>query len=82
MTEEQLEKAKDISWEIRKCNKNIERANYTQSENVTIRETYLKVDGVDTSIDVPASLFRVIGKLILSEHQQKLIELENEFKNI
>lgn len=82
MNLEQLEKGNKIAKEIENCKANISKANYTQSESVVIRKTYLKVNGIEGSIEVPASLFRVVGKLILSEYNQKLIELENELQSI
>jgi hypothetical protein len=77
-----LKRINKISEEIENCEANIKRANYTQNEEVVIRETYLKVNGLNESIEVPKSLFRIVGKLILSEYQQKLIELENELMSI
>lgn len=82
MNLEQLEKGNKIAKEIENCKANIKATNYTQSESVVIRKTYLKVNGLEESIEVPESLFRVVGKLILSEYNQKLIELENELRSI
>lgn len=82
MNLEQLEKGKKIVEEIENCKANIEMANYTQYENVVVRKTYLKVNGLDKSIEVPESLFRIVGKLVLCEYQQKLIWLENEFQSL
>jgi hypothetical protein len=82
MNLEQLEKGNKIAKEIENCKANIKAANYTQSENVVIRKTYLKVNGLDESIIVPESLFRIVGKLILSEYNQKLIELESELQSL
>lgn len=78
MNLEQLEKGNKIAKEIENCKANINAADYTQSENVVIRKTHLKVNGLEESIEVPESLFRIIGKLILLEYNQKLIELERE----
>ena len=80
MNLEQLKKGEKIAEEIENCKANIKAANYTQSESVVIRKTYLEVNGLDESIEVPESLFRVVGKLILSEYNQKLIELEKELE--
>jgi hypothetical protein len=82
MNLEQLEKGNKIAKEIESCKAMIKAANFTQLESVKIRKTYLRVNGLDESIEVPESLFRVIGKLILSEHNQKLMELENEFEQL
>ena len=82
MNLEQLEKGNKIAKEIEKCKANIKAANYTQSESVVIRKTYLSVNGLEESIEVPESLFRVVGKLILSEYNQKLIELERDLESL
>jgi hypothetical protein len=78
----QLEKGNKLAKEIEKCKANIKAANYTQSESVFIRKAYLKVNGLEEDIEVPESLFRIIGKLILSEYNQKLIELETELQSL
>ena len=82
MNLEQLEIGNKIAKEIENCKANIKAANYTQSESVVIRKTYLNVNGLEKSIEVPESLFRIVGKLILSEYNQKLIELENELQSL
>jgi len=82
MTTEQLEQANKISEQIEKCKLNIKSAEYTQHENVAIRQTYLKVNGIDEDIEVPDTLFRVIGKLILCEYEMKLIELNKELSEL
>ena len=82
MKKEQLIRANKLIDQINDCERNIERANYTQSENVQIRETLLRVNGLDADIEIPETLFRVIGKLILSEYNQKLIELKKEFDEL
>lgn len=80
MNLEQLEKANAILKEIEEVKENIIGAKYTQSEDIPIRETYLKVNGLASCISVPESLFRVVGKLILAENQLRLIELEKQFE--
>jgi hypothetical protein len=82
MNLEQLAKGNRIAAEIKTCNANIIMASYTQNDAVVIRKTYLKVNGLNEDIVVPESLFRIIGKLVLSEYQQKLIHLENELKDL
>lgn len=79
MNTEKLTKGNRIADDIESCKTHIERVAYTQVGNVVPRKTYLVIPGNTGEIEIPASLFRVIGKLILSEHQQKLIELEKEF---
>lgn len=79
---DQLKKANEIAKQIEDCKTNLKRANYTQLENVTIRESDLSFNGIDDPIKIPKNLFRVIGKLVLAEYQTKLTELETKFKQI
>ena len=79
---EKLEKGNKIAKEIENCKANIKAANYTQLQNIVIRKTYLKVSGLEESIEVPESLFRIVGKLILSEYNQKLLEFESELQSL
>jgi len=78
----ELTRANKLAKEIENCKNNIYAAEYTQLENVEVRKTYLKVNGLDMAIEIPESLFRIVGKLILSEYKQKLIELEREFDSL
>jgi hypothetical protein len=82
MTYEQLEKAKEIASQIEQCKENLKKANFTQYPNVVERRSYFKFYGIDEDIEVPETLFRTIGKLIISEWQQKLSEYEKEFKDL
>ena len=81
MNLEQLEKANKLAKQIEDLKQNIQDAKYTQCEDVAIRETYLRVNGVD-DILVPASLFRTVGKLILAENSMELIKLEIQLSEI
>lgn len=80
MDEIKLLAANNLNNEIKKCKENIKIAKYTQYDNVVIRPMYIDANGFDEKLTVPASLFRIIGKLVINEYQQKLIELEEEFK--
>lgn len=82
MNKKQLAKATLIDKKIEKCKNNIQALEYTQLEGVLPRETYLTFNGTVDSIEIPETLFRVIGKIILSEYQVKLIELQKEFDSI
>ena len=81
MTHDNLEKAILISKQIKSIEENIKRAEYTQNESVVIRSTYLNGNGSET-IEIPESLFRIIGKLIISEYQQELNKLKKEFETL
>jgi len=75
----QFNKAKDLQREIYVCQKNYEQAAYTQGENVVIRKTYLRVNGLDEEIEIPETLFRIIGKLVMAEYDEKYNRLQKEF---
>lgn len=78
MTQEKLLKLNELSEQIGKCQINIQRALLTQSESFIPRSVWLLGNGVQ-EIEVPESLFRLIGKLVLSEWNQRLIDLQKEF---
>ena len=82
MTKETLEKANDISNKLEECKKNLQKIGYTQSENVVIRESYLRCNGIEGGVTIPKSLFRVIGKLIESEYIQEIDKLQKELDRL
>ncbi len=85
MNIEQKEKIAKINKtieEIERCNRQIKIAEYTQYEKVVIRESYLTGNGIDEQMIIPETLFRIIGRLVLSEYQQKLNALEKELDKI
>ncbi|MFY8160501.1 MAG: hypothetical protein ACOVNU_04165 [Candidatus Kapaibacteriota bacterium] len=57
-------------------------AKSTQHGNVAARALYVDLNWYDAKLQIPESLFRIVGKIILNEHQQNLIELETEFNNL
>ena len=82
MNLEQLEKGNNLLKQIEQCKKNIKGAQYSQHTECSIRETMWKINGNDISVDIPKELFRIIGKLIISEYTQKLNELEKQFNEL
>jgi len=82
MTEEKLKRCNELAKQIQDTRDYIKMAKSTQHDNVTIRPMYVDLNWYDTKLKIPESLFRIIGKLILNEHQQKLIDLEKEFWNL
>jgi len=78
MTKENAIKANEIIKLIERLKDDLKRANYTQSEGVVIRTSYLNFNGIDDRIEVPSSLFKVIGKLIVCELKDKINGLEKE----
>ena len=81
MTHNNFERAVLISKQIKSIEGNIKRAEYTQNESFVMRSLYLNGNGFET-IEIPESLFRIIGKLIISENQQELMKLKNEFETL
>ena len=79
MTVEQLEKAKKLQEQIEVVKTNITNAKYTQFPEVVVRKSYLRFHGIEGEIEVPETLFRLIGRAILSEYNMKLSNLEKEF---
>jgi hypothetical protein len=82
MTTEQLEKANILLREIKECESNIKIAKYTQSEQTSLRDMDLKIFGVAGSIKIPDNLKSTVGKLVLSEYQQKIMALKKELEDI
>jgi hypothetical protein len=82
MTLENLQRANAVLAEIEYCKKYIDRVKYTQVESVQPRVSYLKFNGIDSDIQIPDTLFKTIGKLVLSELTEKLRKLEEEFKSL
>ena len=82
MTYDKLEKAQEIATQIEKCKDNLKKANYTQLPDVVERWSYFTFYGIDENIEVPETLFRKIGQLIISEWEQKLSEYEKEFNEL
>jgi uncharacterized protein YlaN (UPF0358 family) len=84
MTYEQLERAEKLTSLIEQCKDNLKKANYTQYPEVVELRSYFHFlfYGIDGNIEVPETLFRTIGKLIISELEQKLSEYEKEFNEL
>lgn len=81
MKKENLKKANELIEEIEHAEESLRIAQWTQTENVLERVSRLSI-GSGADIDVPKSLFKVIGKLILSEYVLRLAELQKEFDEL
>jgi hypothetical protein len=82
MTKETLKKANDLANKLEECKNNLHKIGYTQSENVVIRQYYLRCNGIKDSVTIPKSLFRVVGKLIESEYIQEIEKLKKQLDNL
>lgn len=79
---EKLEKANELAQAIAHCKRCIRDAQYTQNTDVVERQMHLFFNGIDNGIDIPPSLFRIVGKLVLLELKQNLIEFEKELDEL
>jgi len=82
MTKETLKKANDLANKLEECENNLQKIGYTQSEDVVIRESYLRCNGIEDNVKIPKSLFRVIGKIIESEYIQEINKLQKELDEL
>jgi hypothetical protein len=78
MKEETLKKANELNDRLIKYKKILKDIGYTQSQNVVSRESYLEFNGIEDNVPIPATLFRVIGKLIESEYIVEINKIQNE----
>ena len=81
MNLEQLEAAKKLAEQIEVCKTFIAKAKWTQYDNVKERPTVFKME-FDSEIVIPETLFKIFGKLLLAEYQQKLAELQKQFNDL
>jgi hypothetical protein len=82
MTKEQYLKAGVLIKNIELIESNIKLSQWLNCEDVVIRPTYLRVNGLEKEIVIPESLFRVIGKLILQEQKILLDEYKANLEQI
>ena len=82
MTEKKLIRANQLAKQIEETKDYILMARSTQYEDRVVRPLYIDLNWYDDKLQIPESLFRIVGKLILNEHQQILNELETEFNNL
>jgi hypothetical protein len=82
MKEETLKKANELNDRLIKYKKSLKDVGYTQSENVVSRESYLEFNGIEGNVPIPATLFRIIGKLIESEYIGEISRIQNELDNL
>jgi hypothetical protein len=82
MKEETLKKANELNERLIKYKKILKDVGYTQSENVVSRKSYLEFNGIEDNVPIPASLFKVIGKLIESEYIGEISRIQNELDNL
>lgn len=79
---EALQRGTAIQERIKFLRKQIDRAEYTQSDQVTPRVMRARFIGHDEDLIIPESLWRVVGKLVLAEYQDELRKLEIEFEQL
>jgi hypothetical protein len=82
MTKEQVKRGNSILNEIDFYEEEIKKISYTQHTTVLERKMYLRWNGSESDSVIPESLFRIVGKLVLSEYRQQLIKLKEELENL
>ena len=84
MNIETLQRATAIQERIKFCREQIKHAEYTQADHVVPRQMGCGFNGLpkNESMVIPETLWRVVGKLVLSEYQQELNRLESEFASL
>lgn len=82
MEKDKLNKANELSKKIETIKGQIKQISFSQIEEFVPRKIYLSFNGSEEGLYAPESLFKVITKLVLVEHQLELIKLEKEFKEL
>jgi hypothetical protein len=83
MTEEKLKRCNKVASEIQRINAYLKSIKWMINEDVVERPIGITFSGCSCDeIVAPESLFRVIGRLLYNEYQQKLLDLEKEFWNL
>jgi hypothetical protein len=83
MTEEKLKKCNKVAKEIETIKVYLESIKWMINDSVVERPISITFSGCSCDqIVAPESLFRVIGRLLYNEYQQKLLDLEKEFWNL
>ncbi len=82
MNQESLKRGNAIQDRIKVLKLQINRAEYTQADDITPRIMRARFIGHDEDLILPASIWRVVGKLVLAEYQEELRKLEIEFEQL
>lgn len=84
MTEENLRKANSILKEINELKENIRIAEYMCDNTVAVRNSTLDFIGLkdEEALNIPSSLFRKIGMLVMEENNKTLEKLQKQFDEI
>lgn len=81
MTKEKLEKANEISEEIKVLNTLLAPAEWTQSENVLPRDMRASI-GHDVGLLIPSEYFKVVGKMCLDHLKARIAQKEKELESL
>jgi hypothetical protein len=82
MNTEKLKRCNEIQKLIYEAKDQINAAKCTQDNAVVSRPIKLELSFYNRQLIAPESLYKIIGKLILDDYEQKLIDLETEFNNL
>lgn len=81
MTDEHLEYAMELSYEIKKTKAIISALNRVSDKDDTINRIVIGFECNET-IDIPVGLFEETAKSLLDKLSKKLTELEEEFSEL
>lgn len=81
MTEEKLKKCNKILKQIEECKQQIDYFEFSQNENIQEMSSTIRFGTRNNFGTIPSNLYRSIGRIVLNEWKQKLIELEETFKS-
>jgi len=79
MDKEKLERCNKLLKKIEHCHQQIKYFEYSQCENVVEMTSSIRFGTSNNFGIIPSCLFRSIGRIVLNEWKQELIELENKF---
>lgn len=79
---ETIEKANYLVNKLKECKENLSKIKYTQNEGVEIRTSVFVCNGIQHGVEIPKSLFRVVGKLIESEYINEIDKIQKELDKL
>jgi len=82
MKRENAKKAVKIINRIEELNDSLEKAQWAISDSVSARYSYWSFDGDKGSVEIPESMFKAIGKLVITELQIEIAKLEDQWKEL
>jgi len=82
MKKETLLKGQELLEKIEEAQKNLKSAKYMTYDDINPRCSYLNFLGVNEKIEIPETLWRVLGRMLVSEFNQQIFELQKELDEL